>query len=134
MPACNGTNIELHDASRQPVLLAELERFVWISYGRISFRADFLRGGQSVEPVADGIACVRYHSALRSRSRSPGSSSESLGPVLSERAETIGKGKLFLGFTFQRIGFDSMDGTDLKNLPLVFRVCVVPCSASNLSP
>jgi len=60
-------------------------------------------------------------------------SSESLGPVLSERAETIGKGKLFLGFTFQRIGFDSMDGTDLKNLPLIFRVCVVPCTAGSLT-
>jgi hypothetical protein len=62
----------------------------------------------------------------------PVRSTESLGPVLSERAETIGKNKLFLGFTFQRIGFDSMDGTDLKNVPLVFDVCVNgACSASN---
>jgi hypothetical protein len=51
-------------------------------------------------------------------------STESLGPILSERAETIGKHKLFLGFTFQRIGFNSLDGSDLKNLPLEFRVRV----------
>jgi hypothetical protein len=62
----------------------------------------------------------------------PVRATESLGPVLSERAETIGKGKLFVAFTFQRIGFDSMDGTDLKNLPLVFNVCVdTACSATN---
>ncbi len=57
---------------------------------------------------------------------------ESLGPILSERAETIGKGKLFVSFTFQRISFGSMDGTDLKNIPLVFNVCVdAACSPTN---
>jgi hypothetical protein len=62
----------------------------------------------------------------------PVRATESLGPILSERAETIGKGKLFLGYTFQRIGFDSIDGADLKNLPLVFNVCVdAACSATN---
>jgi hypothetical protein len=57
-------------------------------------------------------------------------STESLGPILSERAETIGKHRLFLGFTFQRIGFDSLDGSDLKNLPLEFRVRV--CNAGGV--
>jgi hypothetical protein len=62
----------------------------------------------------------------------PVRATESLGPILSERAETIGKGKLFLGYTFQRIGLDSIDGADLKNLPLVFNVCVdAACSATN---
>lgn len=62
----------------------------------------------------------------------PVRTTESLGPILSERAETIGKGRLFLGFTFQRLGFDSIDGTDLKNLPMVFNVVV--CGPSGCDP
>jgi hypothetical protein len=62
----------------------------------------------------------------------PVRTTESLGPILSERAETIGKGRLFLGFTFQRIGFDSIDGSDLKNLPLVFKVRL--CNQSGCDP
>jgi len=49
------------------------------------------------------------------------SSTESLGPILGERAETIGKYKLFVGFSYQYFKFDSLDGVDLKkNLPTVF--------------
>jgi hypothetical protein len=47
-------------------------------------------------------------------------SAQSFGPILTERAETIGAGKLFLGFTYQRFNFSSIDGTDLHNLPSVF--------------
>ncbi|MBZ5582087.1 MAG: transporter [Acidobacteriia bacterium] len=45
---------------------------------------------------------------------------QSFGPILAERAETIGKGKFFLGFTYQYFDFDSLDGIDLKNIPAVF--------------
>lgn len=48
-------------------------------------------------------------------------SAQSFGPILAERAETIGKGKFFLGFTYQHFSFDSLDGIDLKKLPAVFR-------------
>ncbi len=47
-------------------------------------------------------------------------SAESFGPVLTERAETIGKGKVFFGVTYQRFGFDKIDGFDVKNFPAVF--------------
>ena len=40
-----------------------------------------------------------------------------LGSVLSERADTLGKNHLFVGFTFQRFTFQSVDGTSLKALP-----------------
>ncbi|HEX3745921.1 MAG TPA: hypothetical protein VHW09_18395 [Bryobacteraceae bacterium] len=43
-------------------------------------------------------------------------SSQSLGPILSERAETIGRKKLFIGYTFQRIVFDKVDGTGIHVL------------------
>jgi hypothetical protein len=47
-------------------------------------------------------------------------STRSFGPIMSERAETTGRHKLFLGFTYQHFAFNSIDGTDLKNVPIVF--------------
>ncbi len=47
-------------------------------------------------------------------------SAQSFGPVLTERAETIGKGKVFFGVTYQRFGFDKIDGFDVNNFPAVF--------------
>jgi hypothetical protein len=45
---------------------------------------------------------------------------ENLGSVLTERGNTVGKDKLFLGFTFQRFVFETIDKTNLDNLPVVF--------------
>ncbi len=47
------------------------------------------------------------------------SSTDSFGPILGERAETIGRYRVFLGFTYQYFKFDSLDGVDLKKLPVV---------------
>jgi len=47
-------------------------------------------------------------------------STQSFGPILSDRAETIGKKKLSMGFTYQRFSFDSIDGLDLGAVPVVF--------------
>jgi hypothetical protein len=44
----------------------------------------------------------------------------SFGPILSERAETIGARRLSLGFAAQRLQFDSIEGLDLANVPAVF--------------
>jgi Putative MetA-pathway of phenol degradation len=46
--------------------------------------------------------------------------SEALGPILTDRAQTIGKHKLLLAFAFQRFIFNSIDGTNLNNVPFVF--------------
>ena len=46
---------------------------------------------------------------------------ENLGPIMTDRAETIGKHKLFIGFFYQRYRFNSIDGTDLSNLNLVLQ-------------
>ncbi|MGB9103897.1 MAG: transporter [Terriglobales bacterium] len=45
--------------------------------------------------------------------------SEDLGPVLTQRGDTIGRHKKFLSFTYQRFGFGSIDGIDLKQLQIV---------------
>jgi len=45
---------------------------------------------------------------------------QNLGSVITERGDTIGKYKMFVGFTFQRFTFKSIDGTNLNDMPLVF--------------
>ncbi|HLG60004.1 MAG TPA: hypothetical protein VI485_31985 [Vicinamibacterales bacterium] len=44
----------------------------------------------------------------------------SFGPVLSERAETIGARRISIGFAYQRLSFDSVEGIDLDAVPAVF--------------
>jgi len=47
-------------------------------------------------------------------------STQSFGPLLSDRAETIGKGKFTFGFTYQGFTFDTIEGLDLDQVPAVF--------------
>ncbi len=48
-------------------------------------------------------------------------SAQSYGPVLAERAETIGKEKFFAGFSFQHFRFGTLDGVSLHNFNSVFQ-------------
>jgi hypothetical protein len=48
-------------------------------------------------------------------------SSDSFGPVLAERAETIGRRKLYVGFSHQYFSFNKVDGISLKAFPGVLR-------------
>jgi len=48
-------------------------------------------------------------------------STRSFGPILSDRAETIGKGRLAFGFSNQFFSFDHLDGVSLSAIPAVFR-------------
>jgi len=66
---------------------------------------------------------------------------ESFGPILTDRAETIGKHKIYLGFSYQFFNFDGVDGVNLKQFGAVFThepeptVCqtqpTVPCIVVN---
>jgi hypothetical protein len=47
-------------------------------------------------------------------------STTTFGPIYTERAETIGRGKVYFGTSYQRFRFDSLDGIDLHNVPAVF--------------
>ena len=47
-------------------------------------------------------------------------STQSFGPILTERAETIGKKKVTFGITYQHFGFDSLEGLSLGSMPAVF--------------
>jgi hypothetical protein len=48
-------------------------------------------------------------------------STKSFGPILAERGETIGKGRLAVNFAYQSFTFDHLDGVPLIAVPAVFR-------------
>src|SRR5262245_10033740 len=47
-------------------------------------------------------------------------SSGSFGPILSERAETVGAGRIAFGFAHQHFRFQTVEGLDLDKVPAVF--------------
>lgn len=47
-------------------------------------------------------------------------STTSFGPILAERADTIGARRVTLGFAYQRLAFDSIENIDLRSVPAVF--------------
>ena len=56
----------------------------------------------------------------------------SFGPIYTERAETIGRGKFSFGVSYQRFRFQNLDGIDLKKIPAVFSH--VPDTGPNGAP
>lgn len=47
-------------------------------------------------------------------------STRSFGPILADRGETIGKGRMAFGFSYQFFSFDHLDGVPLVAVPAVF--------------
>jgi len=47
-------------------------------------------------------------------------STSSFGPILAERADTIGARRVTIGFAYQRLAFDSIENIDLQSVPAVF--------------
>jgi hypothetical protein len=47
-------------------------------------------------------------------------STRSFGPILAERGETIGRGRIAFGYTYQFFSFDHLDGLSLSDVPAVF--------------
>jgi hypothetical protein len=45
---------------------------------------------------------------------------QSFGPILAERAETVGGGRVSFGVAYQRFTFDTVEGIDLRRIPAVF--------------
>ena len=58
----------------------------------------------------------------------PVEENQNLGSVLTERGNTVGRHKLFVGFTVQRFVFQTIDGTKLSDLPSVYQFGAVPSS------
>jgi len=47
-------------------------------------------------------------------------STRSFGPILADRGETIGRGRIAFGYTYQFFSFDHLDGIPLADVPAVF--------------
>lgn len=62
------------------------------------------------------------------------STDESLGPILGDRADTIGSHKLFLGFSYQYFNFSQIDGQDLSTIPTVLQHQAYPCPGGVCTP
>src|SRR6187431_147996 len=48
-------------------------------------------------------------------------STRSFGPILAERGETIGRGKVAINFAYQFFSFDHLDGVPIIEIPAVFK-------------
>lgn len=48
-------------------------------------------------------------------------STRSFGPILADRGETIGRGRIALGANLQLFTFDKLDGVSLSDVPAIFR-------------
>src|SRR6476660_2940516 len=47
-------------------------------------------------------------------------STQSFGPILGDRAETIGRGRFAFGYSLQQFSFGTFDGLRLSHIPAVF--------------
>jgi hypothetical protein len=47
-------------------------------------------------------------------------STRSFGPILAERGETIGRGRIAFGYSYQFFSYDALDGLRLAGIPAVF--------------
>ena len=79
------------------------------------------RAHQPAHCRAAAVARIRVHLQVRFRDRHFVRSTNSFGPILSDRAETIGRGRLAFGFSHQFFSFDHLDGVRLTAVPAVFR-------------
>jgi len=69
----------------------------------------------ALPPPASGFT-YQFDPALGVFSRT----TSNLGPIMSERADTLGARRVSIGFAYQRLSFDSIEGIDLNEVPAVF--------------
>ena len=51
--------------------------------------------------------------SLRAKGSEIGVPFENLGPILTDRPDTVGRGRLFAGFSYQHFNFNAIDGVGL---------------------
>ena len=80
----------------------------------------FLYGavGQTLGSIP--ISATTSGATFRFVNGAPVATATSAGPIFAERAQTLGRGALLVGFNTTRIGFDHLRGTSLKGLSFNF--------------
>lgn len=69
-------------------------------------------------PIASPSSGIVYLYDPSLKTFSP-STEETLGPIVGERATTIGRRRLYVGFSYQYFNFDSIDGQNTAKLPSI---------------
>ena len=64
--------------------------------------------------------------ALREAGSQVGIPYDNLGPILTDRPETVGKGHLYASFSYQHFNFNSIDGIGLGSLPFAYTFTLAP--------
>jgi hypothetical protein len=77
------------------------------------------------EDLASGLGLFAFNSTVSSYTFDfelgvPVRSTESLGPILSERATTLGRNRFTMGFSYFNVDFKRFEGQDLDDLTLFF--------------
>lgn len=63
--------------------------------------------------------------SLRQKGQEATAPFDNLGPILTDRPDTVGKGHIYLGFSYQHFGFNAVDGVGLGALPVSFVTSVL---------
>lgn len=71
-------------------------------------------------PIASPSSGITFTFDKVTRLETP-TTDESLGPILGERAGTIGRKRLFVGFSYQDFNFSTIDGQHIDNIPTVLQ-------------
>jgi hypothetical protein len=74
-------------------------------------------------PLASPASGIVYSTDPALQITAP-SGTDSFGPVMFERGETLHRGKMFLAVTYQNFQFSNMDGVSLKSIPAYFPATV----------
>jgi hypothetical protein len=106
--------------------------FTAASEAQLTVLNDSLRGQLSNIPLPSpaGSFTFSFDPSLGAFTRS----TESFGPIYSQRAETTGRGKLTFGGSYSRFTFDTLDGVDLGNGDLKVTFLHEPTGASVGAP
>jgi hypothetical protein len=58
---------------------------------------------------------------------------DNLGPILTDRPDTIGKGRIYGGFSYQHFEFNAIDGIALRSLPFGYSFVTAPTQSTDAS-
>jgi hypothetical protein len=84
-------------------------------------------------PVASPSSAISFIYDPKLKTFSP-STDESLGPIVGERASTVGRHKLFLGVSYQYFNFNTIDGQNMSDIPTILQHQPYPCPGGTCTP
>jgi hypothetical protein len=98
-----------------------LDRFGFFPHDAHFTESSLVELNQLGDGISSSLGAFSFNSTTSSftfdlQQGIPVSSDGSLGPLLAERAGTIGQGRINFAVSFSRVDFDSFEGTDLDSL------------------